>query len=55
MPEDPKSYGRVVREKEQLIKIVERKDCTEKEIEIKEINAGIYCVDNELLWKYLQK
>ncbi|MGI6607597.1 MAG: bifunctional UDP-N-acetylglucosamine diphosphorylase/glucosamine-1-phosphate N-acetyltransferase GlmU [Erysipelotrichaceae bacterium] len=51
--EDPKSYGRVVREDNQLLKIIEKKDCNEKELEIKEINAGIYCVDNKLLWKYL--
>ncbi len=51
--EDAKSYGRIVREEDQLLKIVERKDCNSQEVEIKEINAGIYCVDNELLWKYL--
>ncbi len=51
--EKPESYGRVVREGDQLLEIVERKDCNEKEVEIKEINAGIYCVDNELLWQYL--
>lgn len=51
--EDPKSYGRIIREGNQLLKIVERKDCNDKEVEIREINAGIYCVDNELLWKYL--
>lgn len=50
---EPGSYGRVVREDNQLLEIVERKDCNEKQVEIKEINAGIYCVDNELLWKYL--
>ena len=51
--EDAKSYGRIVRENDLLLKIVEKKDCNEEELKIKEINAGIYCVDNELLWKHL--
>ena len=37
----------------QVLRIVERKDASEEQIKIREVNAGIYCVDNELLWKYL--
>ena len=51
---DPKSYGRIVRDGEgNFKKIVEFKDCNEEEKKIDEINVGIYCVDNELLWEYL--
>ena len=51
---DPASYGRIVRDENgNVSKIVERKDCSEEEIKINEINVGIYCADNELLWKYL--
>ena len=52
--DDPKSYGRIVRnDKGDIIKIVEFKDCNEQEKKIKEINTGIYCVDNELLFNNL--
>ena len=52
--ENPSSYGRIIRnENGELEKIVERRDCNEEEVLVKEINAGIYCVDNKLLWQYL--
>ena len=52
--ENPAHYGRIVRNSDNEVEaIVERKDCDEEQAKIKEINAGIYCVDNELLWKYI--
>ena len=52
--DDAKRYGRIIRNAEDNVeKIVEFKDCNEQELQVKEINVGIYCVDNELLWKYL--
>jgi bifunctional UDP-N-acetylglucosamine pyrophosphorylase / glucosamine-1-phosphate N-acetyltransferase len=36
-----------------VVKIVEYKDCDENQCLIKEINTGIYCVDNALLFKHL--
>ena len=40
---DPSGYGRIIKnEKNQLIKIVEHKDASEKEKKINEINSGIY-------------
>ncbi len=52
--DDAGSYGRIVRdENDEVVAIVEKKDCNQQQLEIKEINAGIYCVDNELLWQYL--
>ncbi len=51
---DPASYGRIIRnEAGEVERIVEKKDCNEEELKVNEINVGIYCVDNELLWKYL--
>ncbi|HSH36052.1 bifunctional UDP-N-acetylglucosamine diphosphorylase/glucosamine-1-phosphate N-acetyltransferase GlmU [Schnuerera sp.] len=42
--EEPAGYGRIVRdEKGHMLKIVEHKDATAKELNIKEINSGIYC------------
>lgn len=52
--DEPGSYGRIIRDEEGHVRrIVERKDCNEEEVKVREINVGIYCVDNELLWQYL--
>lgn len=48
--EDPTGYGRVKRSGNDVEKIIEHKDCTEEELELTEINAGMYLFDvNELL------
>ena len=50
MLDDPTGYGRIVRSGDEVIKIVEHKDCTEEELKINEMNAGMYCFNiNELL------
>ena len=52
---DPTGYGRVIRTQEGLVKkIVEHKDANSEERAIREINTGIYCFDNQLLFKYLK-
>lgn len=44
--ENPTNYGRIVRESDNSLKcIVEEKDATPEEKEIKEVNAGIYCLN----------
>ncbi len=54
--ENPFAYGRIVRDNGgKLLKIVEEKDATEEEKLIKEINSGIYCFDNELLFEMIEK
>ncbi|GAA0085998.1 bifunctional UDP-N-acetylglucosamine diphosphorylase/glucosamine-1-phosphate N-acetyltransferase GlmU [Clostridium sp. CTA-7] len=53
--DDPTGYGRVVRENDEVLKIVEHKDCTEEELKINEMNAAIYCFDIELLLNSLDK
>ncbi|MEX1093670.1 MAG: bifunctional UDP-N-acetylglucosamine diphosphorylase/glucosamine-1-phosphate N-acetyltransferase GlmU [Acidimicrobiia bacterium] len=40
--EDPTGYGRIVRENGSVVGIVEDRDCTPDQLEIDEINAGIY-------------
>jgi bifunctional UDP-N-acetylglucosamine pyrophosphorylase/glucosamine-1-phosphate N-acetyltransferase len=40
--EDPRTYGRIVRSGEQIARIVEEKDATSAERQIREINSGIY-------------
>lgn len=47
---NPTGYGRVIREASgEVKKIVEHKDCNEKELNVKEINSGMYCFDIEEL------
>jgi bifunctional UDP-N-acetylglucosamine pyrophosphorylase/glucosamine-1-phosphate N-acetyltransferase len=40
--ENPRGYGRVIRSGERIARIVEEKDASPAELEIREINAGIY-------------
>lgn len=49
--ENPTNYGRIIRENDNTLKcIVEEKDATPEQKAIKEVNAGIYCID----WKKVQ-
>lgn len=53
---DSYGYGKIVRNNHKKVeKIVEQKDASEEENKIKEINSGIYCVDNELLFKHIDE
>ncbi len=47
--EDPFGYGRVVRGKTGVQRIVEEKDATAAQKKITEVNAGIYCFDPKFL------
>ncbi len=52
--DDPTGYGRVVRDGEGLVQaIVEQKDATPEQAEIREINSGIYCMDRAFLERYI--
>lgn len=52
--EDPKGYGRVKRDGEDVEKIIEHKDCSDEELLLQEINAGMYMFDAEELLKALE-
>ncbi len=43
--DNPSNYGRIIRNGENLAAIVEEKDATTLQKEIKEVNAGIYCIN----------
>ena len=47
--EDPSGYGRIVRDDDKFTKIVEHKDATLEQLEILEINSGIYMFDSKVL------
>ena len=53
--DNPTGYGRVVRDEDEIIKIVEEKDATESEKKIKEVNSGIYAFSPEPLFKALKE
>jgi bifunctional UDP-N-acetylglucosamine pyrophosphorylase / glucosamine-1-phosphate N-acetyltransferase len=54
--ENPTGYGRVIRDESGAFqKIVEQRDATEDERQVKEINSGIYCFDANELFKALRK
>lgn len=52
--DDPKGYGRIVRDEEGLFeRIVEQKDASDEEKQIREINSGIYCFNAQKLFAAL--
>lgn len=54
--EDATGYGRIIREENgEVLRIVEHKDTTEEEKQIREINSGIYCFNGKLLKYALDK
>lgn len=42
---DPTGYGRIVRDEDQVARIVEQADASDAELDLTEINAGIYVFD----------
>ncbi|HEY3448242.1 MAG TPA: bifunctional UDP-N-acetylglucosamine diphosphorylase/glucosamine-1-phosphate N-acetyltransferase GlmU [Myxococcales bacterium] len=55
VPPDARGYGRIVRHDDGQIRcIVEDKDCTPEQRFLTEVNAGLYLVDSDFLWKALQ-
>ena len=47
--DDASGYGRIIRNENEVLKIVEHKDCNEEELKVKEINSGMYCFEIESL------
>jgi bifunctional UDP-N-acetylglucosamine pyrophosphorylase/glucosamine-1-phosphate N-acetyltransferase len=54
--ENPSGYGRVVRDEAgRFVKIIEQKDATDDERQIREINSGIYCFESKKLFPALER
>jgi len=54
--ENPTGYGRIIRDEQgAFVKIIEHKDATSEEREVREINSGIYCFDTKKLFEALKK
>ena len=52
---DPTGYGRIVKEDDKVLKIVEQRDASSEELEITEINTGVYIFDADLLKQAIAK
>ncbi|MFZ3578496.1 bifunctional UDP-N-acetylglucosamine diphosphorylase/glucosamine-1-phosphate N-acetyltransferase GlmU [Virgibacillus sp. DJP39] len=54
--DNPTGYGRVIRNNTgEVERIVEQKDASESELNVKEINTGTYCFDNKSLFRALKE
>jgi len=54
--DNPTGYGRIIRDTDgHFRKIVEQRDTTEEERQVREINAGIYCFESKPLFDALRK
>jgi len=51
--DNPNGYGRVIIDNAEVKEIIEQKDCSKTQLETKTVNAGIYCVNTELLNRYI--
>lgn len=50
------AYGRIIRDNENnVIGIVEQKDCTAEQLKIKESNPGFYIFDADWFWQNIEK
>jgi len=55
-PQDPTGLGRIVRDETGgLLRIVEQKDATPEELQIREINTGVCVFDNKVLFEALDQ
>ena len=52
---NPYNYGRILREGEQVVAIREHRDCTPEQLEISEINSGVFLLNTDRLKEYLPK
>lgn len=54
--QDPRGFGRVVRDAAgQPVGVVEEASCTPEQLQIRELNAGVYCFDAAWLWDNLPR
>ena len=53
--DDPTGYGRIVREQNKIVRIVEQKDATDLERQIREVNTGILVAPTRQLKNWLSR
>jgi len=56
LEDNPRGFGRIARDSAGMIQeIVEEVDASPEQLEIKELNAGMYCIKADWLWDSLEK
>ena len=54
--DDPRGFGRVIKDENGSVQaIVEEAQATPEQLQIRELNAGVYCIDAAWLWKALPR
>lgn len=54
--EKPRGFGRVIRnEQGEVLEVVEEAQATPEQLEIQELNSGVYCFEAAWLWETLEK
>ena len=54
--EDPRGFGRVLRDQQgNVLEVIEEAQATPEQMEIRELNSGVYCFEAEWLWQALEK
>jgi bifunctional UDP-N-acetylglucosamine pyrophosphorylase/glucosamine-1-phosphate N-acetyltransferase len=54
--DNPRGFGRVIRNTDGAVQaIVEEADATPEQLEVRELNAGMYCIEEDWLWDALRK
>lgn len=53
--DDPSGYGRIIRDGEQLLRIIEHRDASPAEREVREINSGVYVFELAPLFAALSR
>ena len=53
--ESPLAYGRMIRKDGKIVDIVEQKDCNAEQLNIKELNVGVYVFNAKSLFQNLSK
>src|SRR5438128_6705146 len=54
--ENPTGYGRIIRDEDgSFVKIVEQRDATDEQRQLREVNAGIYCFEAQQLFGSLER
>src|SRR5205823_7690012 len=55
-PDDPRAYGRIVRDAQgNLARIIEAADASTEELQVREVNSGIYLFRADRLWPVLDR
>ncbi len=53
--DNPEGYGRIIRDGKFVKAIIEHRDATSEQRKINEVNTGIYCMNADFIFEYIEK